>query len=53
MMEKYMILIFVIIVFLISGCSSKSSESSASTLCSSGWNSCASYEDCHCWRKSG
>ena len=48
MMEKYKKLIFVIIILLFFGCSSKSDDSSS--LCNAGWNTCASNEDCHCWK---
>ena len=48
MMEKYKKLIFVIIVLLFFGSSSKSDDSSS--LCNAGWNTCGSYEDCHCWK---
>ena len=48
MMEKYKELIFVIIVLLFFGCSSKSDDSLS--LCNAGWNTCASHEDCHCWK---
>ena len=48
MMEKYKKLIFVIIVLLFFGCSSKSDNSSS--LCNAGWDTCGSYEDCHCWK---
>ena len=46
MMEKYKKLIFVIIVLLFFGCSSKSDDSLSR--CNAGWNACASHEGCHC-----
>ena len=47
-MGKYKKLIFAIIVLLFFGCSSKSDDSSS--LCNAGWNTCASDENCHCWK---
>ena len=47
MMEKYKKLIFVIIVLLFFGCSSTDVSLS---LCNAGWNTCASNEECHCWK---
>ena len=48
MMEKYKKLIFVIIVLLFFGCSSK--PDNPQTACGGVWNTCAADSVCHCWK---
>ena len=47
-MEKYKKLIFVVLILVFFGCSSKTG---VTKLCNAGWSTCASDADCHCWKR--